>query len=121
MTARQIEFILMTARELGCSGILISRSAWAHAVFRWGLAAATAFPLIEQAKNRRDCQSGCDGGITWFATAEIYGRGRPERALSSGLTSSEIGPRRHHRDETGRCSAAAPKASHVPSMSGSAR
>jgi aryl-alcohol dehydrogenase-like predicted oxidoreductase len=33
-----------------------------------------------------------DGGITWFDTAEMYGKGNSERCLSAGLTHAGISP-----------------------------
>jgi len=35
-----------------------------------------------------------DGGINWFDTAEMYGRGRSERALANGLKAAGIGDER---------------------------
>jgi aryl-alcohol dehydrogenase-like predicted oxidoreductase len=33
-----------------------------------------------------------DGGVNWFDTAELYGRGRSERALTSALRALGIAP-----------------------------
>lgn len=47
---------------------------------------------IEQTGVDAIVKAAIDGGITWFDTAEAYGHGRSERALSSGLTSCGIKP-----------------------------
>ncbi|MGD8454754.1 MAG: aldo/keto reductase [Anaerolineales bacterium] len=45
----------------------------------------TMFPHIPQAVKNEIIQTALDGGINWFDTAEIYGGGRSERALSETL------------------------------------
>jgi aryl-alcohol dehydrogenase-like predicted oxidoreductase len=45
----------------------------------------TMFPHIPQTVKNEIIQAALDGGINWFDTAEIYGGGRSERALSEGL------------------------------------
>jgi aryl-alcohol dehydrogenase-like predicted oxidoreductase len=57
-----------------------------------GLIAATFFPPIQQTQVDDIVKAALDGGISWFDTAEMYGRGRSERALSTGLTHAGIKP-----------------------------
>lgn len=47
------------------------------------------FPEISQEKMNGIIKTALDGGINWFDTAEIYGRGRSERGLSNGLRAAE--------------------------------
>jgi aryl-alcohol dehydrogenase-like predicted oxidoreductase len=83
----------MRARELGRTGIQISPIGLGCMQFSGGgLIAATSFPPIEQPRVDEIVKAALDGGITWFDSAEMYGHGRSERALSSGLTSSGIKP-----------------------------
>jgi aryl-alcohol dehydrogenase-like predicted oxidoreductase len=83
----------MPARELGRTGIQISPIGLGCMQFSGGgLIAATSFPPIEQPRVDEIVKAALDGGITWFDSAEMYGHGRSERALSSGLNSSGIKP-----------------------------
>jgi aryl-alcohol dehydrogenase-like predicted oxidoreductase len=83
----------MPARELGRTGIQISPIGLGCMQFSGGgLIAATSFPPIEQPRVDEIVKAALDGGITWFDSAEMYGHGRSERALSSGLTSAGIKP-----------------------------
>jgi aryl-alcohol dehydrogenase-like predicted oxidoreductase len=82
----------MTARELGNTGIQISPVGLGCMQFSGGLVAATSYPSIEQSRVDEIVKAALDGGITWFDTAEMYGSGRSERVLSSGLTTSGIKP-----------------------------
>jgi aryl-alcohol dehydrogenase-like predicted oxidoreductase len=43
------------------------------------------FPNLSRAEKSAIIQAAIDGGINWFDTAEIYGAGISERALSDGL------------------------------------
>jgi len=43
------------------------------------------FPEISQEKMNGIVKTALDGGINWFDTAEIYGRGRSERGLANAL------------------------------------
>lgn len=46
------------------------------------------FPEISQENMNKIIKAGLDGGINWFDTAEIYGRGRSERGLANALRSA---------------------------------
>ncbi len=50
------------------------------------------FPPLPQPQVDVIVKSAIDGGITWFDTAEMYGRGQSERGLSAGLTHAGITP-----------------------------
>ena len=62
-----------------------------HAILRPGdgfeVLSAAPQPQVDVIVN-----SALDGGITWFDTAEMYGRGQSERGLSAGLTHAGITP-----------------------------
>ena len=47
---------------------------------------------IEQARVNEIVQAAIDGGISWFDTAEAYGKGRSEDALSVALQAAGISP-----------------------------
>jgi len=47
------------------------------------------FPEISQEKMNGIIKTALDGGINWFDTAEIYGRGRSERGLANALRAAE--------------------------------
>ena len=48
------------------------------------------FPEISQEMMNGIIKAALDGGINWFDTAEIYGRGRSERGLANALRTAEI-------------------------------
>lgn len=83
----------MSARELGRTGIQISPIGLGCVQFSGrGLMATVAYPPIGQPVVDQIVKAALDGGITWFDTAETYGKGGSERALSSALTSSGAKP-----------------------------
>jgi aryl-alcohol dehydrogenase-like predicted oxidoreductase len=57
-----------------------------------GKVPTTSSAPLEQPGVDEIVKAAIDGGMTWFDTAEAYGHGRSERALSSGLTSCGIRP-----------------------------
>ncbi|MBO0881629.1 MAG: aldo/keto reductase [Mycobacterium sp.] len=83
----------MTTRELGRTGIPISPIGLGCMQFSGGgLVAATFFPSIPQVQVEKIVKTALSGGISWFDTAEMYGHGRSEHALSSGLTQLGVKP-----------------------------
>jgi len=44
-----------------------------------------AFPKIDQETKNATVQAGLDGGVNWFDTAELYGRGVSEASLATAL------------------------------------
>ena len=44
-----------------------------------------AFPVIDQEEKNATVKAGLDGGVNWFDTAELYGKGVSERSLSTAL------------------------------------
>ncbi len=44
-----------------------------------------AFPKIDQEVKNATVQAGLDGGVNWFDTAELYGRGVSEASLATAL------------------------------------
>jgi len=81
---------VMIYRTLGHTGIRISPIGLGCMQFS-GAGQASVIP-IEQPGVDEIVKAAVDGGITWFDTAEAYGHGRSERALSSGLTSCGVKP-----------------------------
>lgn len=52
----------------------------------------SSYPALPQPQVDAIIQAALDGGINWFDTAELYGRGRSERDLSAGLSHAGIKP-----------------------------
>jgi len=44
-----------------------------------------AFPVIDQQEKNATVKAGLDGGVNWFDTAELYGKGVSEKSLSTAL------------------------------------
>jgi aryl-alcohol dehydrogenase-like predicted oxidoreductase len=51
-----------------------------------------SFPPLETETSNAVVRAALDGGINWFDTAEMYGRGQSERALSTGLQTAGVKP-----------------------------
>ncbi|MFC8511765.1 aldo/keto reductase [Streptomyces sp. NPDC057257] len=75
----------MATRELGRTGVRISSIGLGSAQFSGG-GAGTFFPVLPQSQVDAIVKAALDSGITWFDTAEGYGKGRSERSLSAALT-----------------------------------
>jgi len=48
------------------------------------------FPVLPQEEKNAILQAALDGGINWFDTAELYGFGRSEQGLSTGLKAAGV-------------------------------
>lgn len=80
----------MNTRQLGRTGIQISPIGLGGSQFSaGGLGTFWELPQVEVDKI---VNAAIAGGITWFDTAEGYGRGRSERSLSAGLTAAGAAP-----------------------------
>lgn len=82
----------MTTRELGRTGIHLSPIGLGCMQIASRGFTAAMFPAQPQTQIDQIIKSALDGGINWFDTAEMYGHGGSERALSSGLTNAGIKP-----------------------------
>ncbi|MGV9802804.1 aldo/keto reductase [Mycobacterium sp. NPDC003449] len=84
----------MTSRELGRTGFAVSPiGLGCMQLSGAGRGLATRmFPAQPEQQTDQIIKAAVDGGITWFDTAEIYGRGGSERALSGGLVRAGIRP-----------------------------
>jgi aryl-alcohol dehydrogenase-like predicted oxidoreductase len=83
---------LMTTRELGRTGIHVSPIGLGCMQFSGAGLISAFFPPLPQSQVDVIVKSAIDGGINWFDTAEMYGRGNSERRLSSGLEHAGIKP-----------------------------
>ncbi|MDZ7844450.1 MAG: aldo/keto reductase [Anaerolineales bacterium] len=73
-------------RELGKTGIKISPLGLGVMQFAGGKGLFKfAFPSLPEEEKREIVQAAAAGGINWFDTAEMYGRGLSERALAAAL------------------------------------
>jgi aryl-alcohol dehydrogenase-like predicted oxidoreductase len=80
----------MITRELGRTGIRISPIGLGGGQFSGG--GMSTFWDLAQPQVDVILKAALDGGITWFDTAEGYGRGRSERSLTAGLTNAGVEP-----------------------------
>jgi aryl-alcohol dehydrogenase-like predicted oxidoreductase len=60
-------------------GLGVMQFSGTESLFRW------VFDDLQQSEMNAIVAAALDGGINWFDTAELYGRGRSERALAEGL------------------------------------
>jgi aryl-alcohol dehydrogenase-like predicted oxidoreductase len=70
--------------EITPIGLGVMQFAGGEGIFRM------MFPEISQEMMNGIIKAALDGGINWFDTAEIYGRGRSERGLANALRTAEI-------------------------------
>jgi aryl-alcohol dehydrogenase-like predicted oxidoreductase len=77
-----------TTRELGRTGITVSPIGLGCMQF----AGPGLFPALPQSQVDAITGAALGSGITWFDTAELYGRGKSERSLSAGLQHAGVGP-----------------------------
>lgn len=73
-------------RELGKTGIMVSPIGLGVMQFAGGKGIYRGvFPLIPEQVMNDIVRTALDGGINWFDTAEMYGRGHSERCLADSL------------------------------------
>jgi aryl-alcohol dehydrogenase-like predicted oxidoreductase len=73
-------------RQLGQSGILVTPIGLGGNKFSGGKSGTgLVYPGIPQGEINAIVQASLDGGVDWFDTAELYGGGRSEEALSTAL------------------------------------
>jgi aryl-alcohol dehydrogenase-like predicted oxidoreductase len=82
----------MTTRELGRTGIHVTQIGLGCMQFSGPGMSSAFFPPLPQTQADQIVKTALDGGITWFDTAEMYGRGASERALRGGLTHAGVKP-----------------------------
>ncbi len=78
-------------RPLGNTGIEITPIGLGAMQFSGGSGIfGMVFPDLSQEEMNAIIKTALDGGINWFDTAEMYGRGKSERGLANALKSLEI-------------------------------
>lgn len=83
----------MNKRKLGKSEIEVTPIGLGTWQFSKGKGFVGGFwANIDDDTTRAIVKAALDGGIDWFDTAEIYGRGNSERSLASALASLEVRP-----------------------------
>ena len=83
----------MDARNLGPTDLKITPIGLGCMQFSGpGTMARRTFAPIEQPTVTAVVRAALDGGITWFDTAEAYGRGHSERALTTALDQCDVRP-----------------------------
>lgn len=76
----------MQKRSLGETGIQVTPIGLGVMQFAGGSGwFGRAFPVLPQEDKTAILKAALDGGINWFDTAELYGFGRSEQSLSTGL------------------------------------
>ena len=84
----------MNKRKLGKSGIEITPIGLGTWQFSKGKGLAGGFwKSLDEDTTKAVVKAALDGGIDWFDTAEIYGRGNSERSLASALGALGVAPR----------------------------
>ena len=78
--------ITMKKRSLGRTGIEVTPIGLGVMQFSGGQGVfGMMFPDLPQEKKNAIVKAALEGGINWFDTAEVYGRGRSERGLADAL------------------------------------
>ena len=73
-------------RQLGKTGIMVTPvGLGVMEMAGGGGLIGSMFPIIPQEEKNAIIKAALDGGINWFATAEMYGAGVSERSLATGL------------------------------------
>jgi len=76
----------MKKRSLGRTGIEVTPIGLGVMQFSGGQGVfGMMFPDLSQEQKNAIVKAALDGGINWFDTAEVYGRGRSERGLANAL------------------------------------
>ena len=95
----------MNGRELDRTGIHFSPTGLGCMQFSGPGMVSRFFPPLPQPQVDVIIKAALDGGITWFDTAEMYGKGNSERCLSAGLTRRRFTGRCHRRHQVEPCGA----------------
>lgn len=75
-----------TKRNLGKTNIAVTPIGLGMMEFAGGGGlVGMAFPIIPQEEKNATVRAGLEGGVNWFDTAELYGRGVSEASLSTAL------------------------------------
>jgi aryl-alcohol dehydrogenase-like predicted oxidoreductase len=78
--------VQITKRKLGKTDIEITPIGLGMMEFSGGGGLmGFAFPVIDQEEKNAAVKAGLDGGVNWFDTAELYGKGVSEKSLSTAL------------------------------------
>ncbi|WP_433283757.1 aldo/keto reductase [Pseudonocardia sp. CA-142604] len=79
-------------RRLGATGVEITPVGLGCMQFSGSGLVERFYRALDQPAVTSVVGAALDGGITWFDTAEMYGRGRSERALTTALRERELAP-----------------------------
>ena len=83
----------MNKRKLGKSGIEVTPVGLGTWQFSKGKGLVGGFwKSLDEGTTKAVVKAALDGGIDWFDTAEIYGRGNSERSLAGALSALKIVP-----------------------------
>ncbi|WP_163511464.1 aldo/keto reductase [Fodinicola acaciae] len=82
----------MTRRRLGRTDIEISPIGIGTMQMSNRGVVTTAFPGVSADTQAAVVRAALDGGVNWFDTAEMYGRGQSERNLTKALRANDIEP-----------------------------
>jgi aryl-alcohol dehydrogenase-like predicted oxidoreductase len=83
----------MNKRKLGKSGIEVTPVGLGTWQFSKGKGLVGGFwKSLDEGTTKAVVKAALDGGIDWFDTAEIYGRGNSERSLAAALSALSVAP-----------------------------